>query len=200
MIFLIVLQGFVWGAAYHLCGSNQIKLALDHLGLRECLLGGYAIRSLVFTERISPSSNDLPRKFPVLTFIAMPSNSLYLGPVDLDSLARQVIGCEGSCGTNIEYVFRIAEFIHTNIPEEKDEHLFVLERKIRENLEMSSLVPTNQSDCSLMNTPRDEVIFCNNDSLTIRTNDNEDSATAMIKEVLEHVLLASRALDYFRKM
>lgn len=191
----------MWGAAYRLRGSNQIKLALDHLGLRECLLGGYACQSLDFTERISSFSNDLPRKFPVLTFIATPSNSLYLGPVDLDSLARQVIGCKGNCGTNVEYVFRIAEFIHANIPEEKDEHLFLLERKIRENLEMSSLVPTNHSDCSLMNVPQDEAIICKNDSsIVIRTNDNEDSSTAITKEILEHLLLASGALDYFRKM
>lgn len=194
-------DGCVWGAAYRLRGSNQIKLALEHLGLRECLLGGYACQSLTFTERTLSCSNDLPRKFPVLTFIATPSNSLYLGPVDLDSLARQVIGCKGNCGTNVEYVFRTAEFIRTNIPEENDEHLFVLERKIRENLETSSLVPTNQSDCSLMNLPQGEAILYNNDSLTIiRRNDNEDSSIAMIKEVFQHLLLASSALDYFREM
>jgi cation transport protein ChaC len=70
----------------------------------------------------------------VLTFTALVDNALYLGPIDVDRLADDVIASSGSSGHNVEYVVRLADYVRDNLPEDDDEHLFDLDRKIREKL------------------------------------------------------------------
>ena len=133
----VCFQSRVWGVAFHLVGSTQIQLCLEHLGVRECKLGGYKTKMLPFIARNNDSSIE---QITALTFIAMPENRLFLGPIDLDDMAIGIIAFHGESGSNVEYVIRMAEFMHDNIPEEHDEHLFELETKIRLRLyEMSKL-------------------------------------------------------------
>jgi len=72
--------------AYHVVGRWQVLACLEHLGLRECHLGGYELRRVSFTQ--SSISHAAP--LSTLVFIASPSNHLYLGPAAVDELARQV--------------------------------------------------------------------------------------------------------------
>ena len=123
-------QERVWGVAFQLVGSTQIKLCLEHLGVRECKLGGYKTKMLPFIAKNNDSSDNL-EQIAALTFIAMPENRLFLGHIDLDDMAAGIIASHGESGSNVEYVIRMAEFMHDNIPEEHDEHLFELETKIR---------------------------------------------------------------------
>jgi len=69
--------------AYQLEGIEQVRVALSHLGLRECSLGGYTFRMHEFYDRRGAT-------VPVLVFIATPDNDLYLGDCELEDLATQV--------------------------------------------------------------------------------------------------------------
>jgi cation transport regulator ChaC len=120
----------VWGAAYELVGKPMIVEALEHLGVRECLLGGYISVMTPFYERPSPS-NPSPPQISVLMFTATESNELFLGPTDsLDELAAQIVSCRGPCGNNVQYVVQLANYMREHIPEEHDAHLFGLVERI----------------------------------------------------------------------
>lgn len=75
----------------------------------------------------------------VLAFTALLDNALYLGQADVERLADDVISSSGSCGHNVEYVVRLAEYVRDNLPQDNDEHLFDLDRKIREKLSQRGL-------------------------------------------------------------
>lgn len=122
-------QGVVWGAAYELRGEEMVCDALDHLGMRECKLGGYAIQMVPFFAK----DNDKDA-IPVLMFNATSTNSLYMGPSSLTELANQIITCKGNSGHNVEYVTKLADFIRKYIPEDRDMHLFKLDMLIRTKL------------------------------------------------------------------
>ena len=157
----------MWGAAYELVGSEMIHEALDHLGVRECLLGGYITLMAPFQAR---DENQI--SFPVLLFTATEDNSLFMGPESLEDIARQISGCRGPCGHNIEYVTRLEHYMKEHIPEEKDEHLFGLVKSIKDELSKHGLdmesviydakchrVPAS-SVCSKCNALCSEYAFC----------------------------------------
>lgn len=95
--------------------------------------------SAVNTDPEGPSEKNEDIRKPsaasqVLTFTALVDNALYLGPGDVDRLADDVISSSGSCGHNVEYVVRLAEYVRDYLPQDDDEHLFDLDRKVREKL------------------------------------------------------------------
>ena len=108
---------------------------MDHLGVRECLLGGYSFRTLEFT----PRTNSKVR-YPVLAFYATPDNSQYLGPASVQEMTEQIAGCKGHKGHNVEYVTRLADFVRNNIPEDKDLHLFELDMSLRKHLKLTGVL------------------------------------------------------------
>lgn len=101
--------------------------------------------SSVVNSGSSPSEgNGEIRQLPaacsrVLTFTALVDNALYLGPSEVDRLADDVISSSGSCGHNVEYVVRLADYVRDNLPQDDDEHLFDLDRKIKEKLNQRGL-------------------------------------------------------------
>lgn len=131
--------------AFHLVGESQLRLGMEHLGMRECKLGGYSCMVLPFVSRSAEPDEDDDvddsKEIRVWTFVATPQNNLYLGPASLDDLTVQVVRCRGPSGTNAEYVLRMAEFIKRNIPEDDDDHLFELERRVKEKLKATTMPP-----------------------------------------------------------
>ena len=123
------LQGTVWGAAYELIGEDMVGDALDHLGMRECTLGGYAIKTVPFF-----SKDEEDDAIDVLMFNATEDNHLYMGPSSIVELAEQIVSTKGNSGHNVEYVTKLADFMRTHIPEDNDAHLFKLDKQIRTEL------------------------------------------------------------------
>lgn len=153
----------------------MIVEALDHLGVRECLLGGYISVMTPFYER-SSSNQPAPAPISVLMFTATEANELFLGPAEsMDALAAQIISCRGPCGHNIQYVTRLANYMREHVPEEKDPHLYGLVARIEKQLherglDMDALIedaatihptPVN-SVCAKCNALCSEYAFCNN--------------------------------------
>ncbi|CAI9724471.1 putative glutathione-specific gamma-glutamylcyclotransferase 2 [Octopus vulgaris] len=118
----------VWGVAFEVCGKENIQDALSHLETRETKLGGYRCIETQFHPRDTFDNQTIN----VICYTATSNNSQYLGPCDTDQMAEQIIWASGTCGTNSEYVLKLAQFIRDYIPEDEDEHLFDLEGKILE--------------------------------------------------------------------
>ena len=115
--------------------------ALDHLGARECRLGGYTCFFIPFTCTSSPTTdyNDTFKEskdiLRTLAFIASDKNPLYLGESPLGLIAEQVTMASGHAGHNVEYVTRLAEYTRQHLPHVHDHHLFSLDTLIREILD-----------------------------------------------------------------
>ncbi|XP_049886064.1 putative glutathione-specific gamma-glutamylcyclotransferase 2 [Pectinophora gossypiella] len=126
-------EGITWGKAF-LVGAGDTA-ALPYLSTRECQLGGYRTYVVNFHPRPSlflPSSSNSPsEKKDALLYIAVPENRHWLGAAPLPDIAKQILECQGSSGSNVEYLLRLADFMREEIPEALDEHLFSLERLVK---------------------------------------------------------------------
>ena len=78
----------------------------------------------------------------VLVYIGTAASPSYLGPASEDSIARQVICSRGCNGPNTDYVLNLASSMREIAPEVNDEHLFLLEKKIKKLLLLPSLILT----------------------------------------------------------
>jgi cation transport protein ChaC len=129
-----------WGMAYHLVGVDMVRKCLEHLGIRECHLGGYELHSVNFIE--AGTMNNIK----AWAFIAVPGNRLYLGPASLDDQAVQVVQCRGVNGCNAEYITKLATFIRHHIPQDNDTELFLLDAKIRSLLDTNGMTLKHKGD------------------------------------------------------
>ncbi|CAK1593716.1 unnamed protein product [Parnassius mnemosyne] len=128
-------EGITWGKAFLVAAENHA--ALPYLSTRECQLGGYKIYTVNFHPRSSffvsshSSSSNFTDKKEALLYIAVPENRHWLGAAPLPDIAKQILECHGSSGSNVEYLLKLADFMRDEIPEALDEHLFSLERLVR---------------------------------------------------------------------
>ena len=120
-------EGETWGVGFHLVGQKQIDHALDHLGIRECSLGGYSSHLIPFYPQ-----NNLGLGIHAMVYYASPHNNLYVGSISTEEVAKTVVKAVGSSGHNVEYVIRTAEYVRENIPKGYDSHLKTLEETIRD--------------------------------------------------------------------
>lgn len=114
-------EGIVYGRAFQV----QDGAALPYLEKRECSLGGYVTTISNFYSR------ETGRSFPVIIYIATSANEHWLGEAPLHSIATQIFESCGPSGHNVEYLIRLAEFMHRYMPEADDDHLFTLESMVR---------------------------------------------------------------------
>ncbi|XP_060552457.1 putative glutathione-specific gamma-glutamylcyclotransferase 2 [Ruditapes philippinarum] len=117
----------VWGVMFEVSNHEDKVKALNGLTNREVTLGGYDVIETTFY----PRDNGM-KPCPVIFFMATPQNEHYLGKASMDTMAMQIVNAVGPCGPNIDYVTKMADFIRENIPEDKDEHLFKLDKLVRE--------------------------------------------------------------------
>lgn len=130
-------QGITWGKAFLISAENNA--ALPYLSTRECQLGGYRTYTVNFHPQpcfFEPSSSmslsvQTSDKKDALLYIAVPENRHWLGAAPLPEIAKQILECHGSSGSNAEYLLKLADFMREEIPEALDDHLFSLERLVR---------------------------------------------------------------------
>lgn len=112
-----------WGKAFQLRGEKQINEGLKHLCGREMTLGGYSFELLQFQVHDSTDKQEIN----AVTFIATPSNSLYLGPASIPEIAHTIVHSKGKSGHNLEYLFRLTDSLRAIASEISDPHLKFLE-------------------------------------------------------------------------
>uniref|UniRef100_A0A8W8HPD8 Glutathione-specific gamma-glutamylcyclotransferase n=1 Tax=Magallana gigas TaxID=29159 RepID=A0A8W8HPD8_MAGGI len=114
-------------------GASDIEDAKQKLDTRETVLGGYVSIQTTFYDEYGVESD-------VSVFTATPDNDLYVGQIcdhphdDVEHIATQVVGAQGRAGTNAEYVIKLANNVRRPFPNEDDDHLFLLEKKVTEKL------------------------------------------------------------------
>lgn len=123
----------MWGLKFTIKGITNIEEAKQKLYTRETRLGGYTSCETLFYDKAGAQSI-------VLVFTATSESDLFVGPAsdslqkDVEHISTQVVGARGFAGSNEEYVVKLAHFIRLYFPEEKDEHLFLLDEKVKEKL------------------------------------------------------------------
>lgn len=123
--------GITWGCAYKVTGDYALK----YLEMRECTLGGYEMKYTKFFPRVASEFSGITGEaFPVILYIATPTNSHWLGDDEPVKIAKQIVDASGPSGHNIEYLLRLAIFMREEIPHAVDEHLFELEKLVREEI------------------------------------------------------------------
>lgn len=110
-----------WGVAFRVADADS---AAVFAGLDYREKGGY---SRLLTPVLAA---DGDRPFAeATTYVAEPDNPNYLGCAPLPEIAAQVRGAVGPSGSNIEYVFRLADALRAMDVE--DQHVFRLEALLR---------------------------------------------------------------------
>ncbi|XP_054652660.1 glutathione-specific gamma-glutamylcyclotransferase 1-like [Dunckerocampus dactyliophorus] len=117
-------EACTWGVAYEVADA-KIKESLQYLNMREVVVGGYVTKTVEF---IPQEKGEDPLR--ALVYIATSDSPSYLGPASDQAIADQIAVCRGKTGHNMEYLFRLADFMRLSCPEAKDEHLFSIEAAV----------------------------------------------------------------------
>lgn len=121
-------HGITWGCAYKVIGPA----ALEYLKQRECTLGGYITVYTKFYPRVASDEvcdNEISGEaFPSLLYVATECNAHWLGEDSVPAIAKQIVESQGPSGHNVEYLIRLAKFMHEELTGAHDDHLFDLER------------------------------------------------------------------------
>lgn len=120
----------VYGVAYKI-PKDQQKQVLKHLDYRE--KNGYERYLVPFYPLDSSKVGDSDSIGNIVIYVATKDNDSYAGHRnDLNDIANQIFDAVGPSGPNREYVFRLAEAMRQLFPHHYDDHLFELEKLLKE--------------------------------------------------------------------
>ncbi|XP_072762452.1 putative glutathione-specific gamma-glutamylcyclotransferase 2 [Anoplolepis gracilipes] len=143
----------VWGLAYKISTEN-IENVVNHLDFRE--KGGYKKKTVLFypcdfsksvqsTSNANVFSNDLTSistaslsiasdeaPFYLTIYIGEEDNPNYAGTENIDIIANHILVSRGISGSNTEYLYKLASAMRAIAPGVQDEHLFALERAVKQ--------------------------------------------------------------------
>lgn len=75
----------------------------------------------------------------IVIYVATKDNESYAGHRnDLNDIANQIFEAHGPSGSNCEYVYRLADAMRLQFPHHHDDHLFELEKLLKEKERRSS--------------------------------------------------------------
>lgn len=146
-------SAITWGCAYKITGER----ALSYLDHRECVLGGYEVKYTKFYPRLATEHSGISGEaVPVILYIATPTNSYWMGDDSSEKIAQQIANASGPSGHNIEYLFRLAKFMREELEQAHDEHVFTLERLVRDEvIRRKMCIRSVMGERQLNSIPRD---------------------------------------------
>ncbi|CAL8148583.1 unnamed protein product [Orchesella dallaii] len=128
----------VWGVSYKLEDEeaisrlmerekrySQVNLTFFPVPLSNPSTDATSSSSKVDTCRWSASVPT--SSFTAVTYIGPQNGPLFLGEANLDAIAHQIATASGPSGSNVDYLFKLAQFMRIHLSHVQDEHLFQLE-------------------------------------------------------------------------
>lgn len=119
-------QERIWGIAYKL-PEAQLDEVVAHLDNREKC--GYATFELLF----HPKDTGI-EPYQVTVYSASSENPWFLGPAPIEEMAAEIATRSGMSGANSEYLLKLADCMRDIAPDHEDDHLYSLEKKVKEIL------------------------------------------------------------------
>lgn len=88
-----------------------------------------------FYPKYAPDSSGCGGEaISALLYIATPVNEHWIGGLPEETLAEMIVGSRGPSGHNVEYLIRLVMFMREELPGMEDDHLFKLDKLVREGL------------------------------------------------------------------
>lgn len=111
--------------------ADKTRQVLNHLDFRE--KNGYERHYVQFFPMSeNGSSGETPTK-PIVIYVATHDNESFAGSTGgLAAIVNQIFDAVGPSGTNREYVYQLADAMRHHFPDQNDEHLFGIEKLLRE--------------------------------------------------------------------
>lgn len=123
-------HSIVYGVAYKI-PENRRQEVIDHLDYRE--KNGYERNFVPFHALDSTNESNNNTIENIVIYVATKENDSYAGHRnDLNDIANQIFEAHGPSGSNREYVFRLADAMRQLFPQHYDDHLFELEKLLKE--------------------------------------------------------------------
>lgn len=120
----------VYGVAYKI-PEDKRREVIDHLDYRE--KNGYERYSVPFYALDSTNGSNDNTIGNIVVYVASEENDSYAGHrSDMNDIANQIFEAHGPSGSNREYVFRLADAMRQLFPQHYDDHLFELEKLLKE--------------------------------------------------------------------
>lgn len=118
----------VYGVAYKIPDDKR-KEVFEHLDFRE--KNGYDRHFVTFYPTDDSNDNNVIEN--IVIYVATKDNDSYAGHRnDMNDIANQIFDAHGPSGSNREYLYRLADAMRQLFPHNHDEHLFELEKLLRE--------------------------------------------------------------------
>ncbi|VDL63512.1 unnamed protein product [Hymenolepis diminuta] len=110
----------VWGAAFEVVGKENIRKTIDLLVVRETVQANYRFEKMPFYTKldVDKKADPFPNIVEVFVCVAEPGNRDYAGKAPLEEQVMQIVRAIGDAGPNVEYLAKLVDFIHTEVPEE----------------------------------------------------------------------------------
>jgi len=131
--------GRVWGVVYEVKGKDKIKTACDRLYVREQSIGCYDMKMLPVYSKDSAAFHGKP--IPAIIYYATPHNPNYTGDEGEEKIAKIIATSHGVSGHNIEYLFRLVDFMRESLPNELEPHLYTLDSLVRTKVGLCCKTP-----------------------------------------------------------
>lgn len=128
----------VYGVAYKIA-DHQRDEVIKHLDFRE--KNGYVRHSVTFfpysmvhTEQETHHNGETQKVIKnIVIYVATEDNDSFAGHTnDINDIAKQIFEAHGPSGSNREYVYRLAEAMRELFPHHYDDHLYGLEKLLKQ--------------------------------------------------------------------
>lgn len=113
----------VYGVGYKIA-ADKVSEVLSHLDYRE--KNGYDRHETIF----HPLDSSQPKS--TIVYVANEQNPSWNSNHDLENIANQISESVGPSGRNTDYVYNLCDAIRQTFPDVHDDHLFDLEKLLRE--------------------------------------------------------------------
>ncbi|KAI7690132.1 Glutathione-specific gamma-glutamylcyclotransferase 1 [Sarcoptes scabiei] len=175
-----------WGLAFLI---DDEETSMKYLQQRESSIGGYT----TILTNFYPKEKKL-EKFPVMVYMAMPENRLFLGPSSISKIAEDIANAQGYSGHNIEYLSKLIAFMKIELPNIRDEHLESLELEVKTILK-------RENKSQLLAMFQDAIhSWLDNDLFSVNENDDFETIEKLIEPLVEHRFIDSIPDQYLRCM